>query len=82
MAQYGAIFRGHNMKVEQAFTFIELLITIIIICILIVISLPIYSRAVERSRIAESYTQLALIKVAEFDHYASKSYYVGRVGIT
>lgn len=57
------------MKQVNGFTLMELLIAVTIIAILVIIALPAYNRAIERSRISEAYTQLGLIKQAELSYY-------------
>ena len=55
---------------ERAFTLLELLIVIIILGILASVALPKYLRTAERSKDAEAYVHLSLIRTAELDYYA------------
>ena len=55
---------------RNAFTLLELLIVIIILGILATIALPRYLKSVEKSKDAEAYLHLGLIRTAEVDYYA------------
>ena len=47
----------------------EVMIVVIIVAILAAIALPLYTRTVERSRMAEAYTQLSVIREAQLAYY-------------
>jgi len=65
MLQYGKI------RVKAGFTLVEIMIVIIVIGILATISLPMYQKTVERSRIAEATSMLGAIRTAQV-RYASE----------
>lgn len=68
------------MKKVKGFTLLELMIVVIILAILVIIAIPLYTRAVERGRMAEAYSNLGAIRNAELRYYQEHAEFTGDVG--
>ena len=64
-------------KINSGFTLLELMIVVIIIGILVTIALPMYTKAVERGRMAEAYANLGGIRNSEIRYYQQYATYTG-----
>lgn len=64
-----------NMKAQQGFTLIELMIVIAIIGILAAVALPAYQDYTTRAKVSEGLSLAAAAKTAASEHYMSKGHF-------
>lgn len=68
------------MRNRQGFTLLELMIVVIILAILVIIAIPLYTKAVERGRMSEAYSKLGAVRNAELRYYQQKGAYTSSYG--
>ena len=66
---------------QSAFTLLEMLIVVIILGILASVAIPRYLKSAERSKDAEAYVHLGLIRTAEVDYYAQHNSYTNNLDL-
>jgi type IV pilus assembly protein PilE len=65
------------MKLQEGFTLIELMITVVIVSILASIALPAYTDYVTRGKLTEAMTELSTFKVQLEQFYQDQHTYIG-----
>ena len=69
------IFFGKNRLFERGFTLIELLVAVLIVGILAAIALPLYQRAVQRSKVSDALSNLEIVSLKQQDYLLSHETY-------
>ncbi|MDP2920862.1 MAG: prepilin-type N-terminal cleavage/methylation domain-containing protein [Candidatus Omnitrophota bacterium] len=76
MRNKSAVYRGIR---KQGFTFIELLVVVIIVGIFLAIALPVFTKNIEKSKTGEAITTLNLIRMAEKDYFLDNNIYTSDI---
>ena len=70
IATQPAVARNDGQEKEKGFTLVELVITIAIVIILSIVSVPIYQGYTKKAKLSEGYALLALILTAQKNYYS------------